>query len=70
MLSDILSSWQVEEFYDDSLFNIRAAQQIGVNAIHVPGNEEYWNGPGRERGAVSRPVSGGLPPLLLTQNAV
>jgi len=43
MLSDILSSWQVEAFYDDSLFNIRAAQQIGVNAIHVPGNEEFWN---------------------------
>jgi len=69
MLSDILSSWQVEAFYDDSHWTIAAAQQLGVNAIHVPGNEEYWNGPGRER-AVSLTAVDGLPPLLLTQNAV
>ena len=53
MLTDILSQWQVEAFYDDSPWTIAAAQQIGVNAIYVPGNEEYWYGRGAE--TVSRP---------------
>jgi hypothetical protein len=42
MFEDILEKWEVEAFYDDSPFTIEAAQQIGVNAVFVPGNEEYW----------------------------
>jgi len=42
MFEDILETWEVEAFYDDSPHNVAAIQDMGVNAIHVPGNEAYW----------------------------
>lgn len=42
MFNDILNKWSVEAFYDDSPYTVAAIANIGVNAIHVPGNEAYW----------------------------
>ena len=42
MFEDILKKWEVEAFYDDSPYTIKAIKQIGINAVFVPGNEDYW----------------------------
>ena len=49
MLLSVSTNWDIEAFYDDSPYNIEAAKDMGINAIHVKGNEEYWSkvGPGQ-----------------------
>ena len=42
MLKDISKTWEVHHFYDDSPFNVKAAQELGMPATLVPGNEDYW----------------------------
>ena len=42
MFEDILSKWEVEAFYDDSPYTVEAIKELGINAVHVPGNETYW----------------------------
>jgi hypothetical protein len=55
MLRDIMRTYDVLSFHDDSPYTIAAAKQIGVNAVFVPGNEEYWETVGAEHGwTVSR----------------
>lgn len=49
MFKDILSKWEVEAFYDDAPHTIQAVKQLGVNAVHVPGNEEYWASVGGDK---------------------
>jgi hypothetical protein len=48
MLKDIRTTWNIETFYDDSPYNVGAARELGVKALMVPGNEDYWleNGEG------------------------
>jgi acid phosphatase class B len=43
MLTSISTNWDIEAFYDDSPFTIAAAQEMGVNAVLVAGNEAYWD---------------------------
>jgi hydroxymethylpyrimidine pyrophosphatase-like HAD family hydrolase len=43
MFEDILKTWEVEAFYDDSPQTVAAIKEMGVNAIFVPGNEAYWD---------------------------
>lgn len=43
MLSDIMKTWDIVLFFDDSPFNVAAAVELGVAAIHVPGNEAFWS---------------------------
>ena len=50
MLRDIMKTYEVISFHDDSPFNVKAARDIGVNAIHVPGNEAYWKERGEAEG--------------------
>lgn len=52
MLQDIMQTYTIESFHDDSPFTIRAARGIGVNAVFVPGNEEYWKAKGEAMGWV------------------
>ena len=42
MLLSVSTNWDIEAFYDDSPYNIEAAKEMGVNAVHVTGNERYW----------------------------
>ncbi len=42
MLRDILQTYEVVSFHDDSPWNVAAARGLGVNAVFVPGNEDYW----------------------------
>jgi len=42
MLLSVSTNWDIEAFYDDSPFNVEAAKEMGVNAVHVAGNEAYW----------------------------
>jgi len=50
MLLDILTQWRVERFWDDSVFNIAAAQSLGIPTTLVPGNSVYWEERGRREG--------------------
>jgi hypothetical protein len=55
MLLDIMRTYTVLSFHDDSPFTVAAAQRLGVNAVYVPGNEEYWQSKGALHGwTVSR----------------
>ena len=42
MLKNVQKTWDVLAFYDDSPYNVAVARELGIQAIHVPGNEEYW----------------------------
>jgi hydroxymethylpyrimidine pyrophosphatase-like HAD family hydrolase len=42
MLQDILRMYEIVSFHDDSPWNYAAAKALGVNAVFVPGNEDYW----------------------------
>jgi hypothetical protein len=42
MLRDILRTYEIVSFHDDSPWNYAAARALGVNAVYVPGNEDYW----------------------------
>ena len=50
MLRDIMRTYNVLSFHDDSPFTVAAAQRLGVNAVYVPGNEEYWTRKGLAMG--------------------
>ena len=51
MLKDVRKTWNIEAFYDDSPYNVGAARELGVNALMVPGNEEFWLKNGEGTGA-------------------
>jgi len=42
MLRDIQERWQIQSFHDDAPSTVAAALDLGINAVFVPGNEEYW----------------------------
>jgi hydroxymethylpyrimidine pyrophosphatase-like HAD family hydrolase len=46
MFEDILNKWEVEAFYDDAPNTVKAIQEMGINAVFVPGNEAYWESVG------------------------
>jgi len=50
MLLDIQKQWKVERFWDDSPFNVAAAQSLGIPTTLVPGNSVYWEEKGRREG--------------------
>lgn len=57
MLHDIQKTWEIVSFHDDSPFTIDAAREMGVNAVHVPGNEEFWYSEAKLKGwTVNRPL--------------
>ena len=43
MLTDIMKTWDIITFFDDSPFNVAVARDLGVDAVQVPGNEEFWS---------------------------
>jgi hypothetical protein len=51
-----MRTYNVLSFYDDSPYTIAAARDLGVNAVYVPGNEEYWLAKGESMGWGSVPV--------------
>ena len=71
MLRDIMRTYTVLSFHDDSPYTIAAAERLGVNAVYVPGNEEYWASKGRQNGwTVSRTSGDGLPSFAAGQTDV
>ena len=42
MLTDIMKTWEIVTFFDDSPFNVAVARDLGVDAVQVEGNEEFW----------------------------
>ncbi len=42
MLTDIMKTWEIRAFYDDSPFNVAVARNLGIRGVLVPGNEEFW----------------------------
>jgi len=42
MLTDIMKTWEIITFFDDSPFNVAVARDLGIDAIQVEGNEEFW----------------------------
>jgi hypothetical protein len=56
MLQNIFDVYTVLSFHDDSPFTVAAALDLGVNALLVPGNEEYWTAKGESMGWPPVPV--------------
>jgi FMN phosphatase YigB (HAD superfamily) len=50
MLTDIQKTYEIVSFHDDSPWTVAAAREMGVNAVFVPGNEDYWLSKGKEMG--------------------
>ena len=50
MLLDIQKTWKILSFHDDSPWNCAVARSLGINAVFVPGNEEYWEAKGESMG--------------------
>jgi hypothetical protein len=50
MLQDIMRTYEIVSFHDDSPWTVAAARALGVNTVHVPGNEEYWAEKGAKMG--------------------
>ena len=50
MLRDIMQTYKVVSFHDDSPWNVAAARELGVNTVFVPGNEGYWTEKGAKMG--------------------
>jgi hypothetical protein len=66
-----MRTYTVLSFHDDSPYTIAAAERLGVNAVYVPGNEEYWASKGRQNGwTVSRTSGDGLPSFAAGQTDV
>jgi hypothetical protein len=71
MLRDLMQTYDVLSFHDDSPFTVAAARDLGVNAVYVPGNEEYWESKGQQHGwTVSRTLTDGKPPFAAGQTDV
>lgn len=47
MLKDVLKTYEIVSFHDDSPANVLTARDLGINAVFVPGNEEYWASKGQ-----------------------
>ena len=65
MLRDILRQHQIEVFYDDNPYCCLAARDMGVPALWVEGNEEYWLPRGQEEGWLQGRDLCGLPAVRL-----